>query len=840
MNRSSSPLRRAITLALIASAASTAMPLTASAADEESLETVIVTGSNIRRADIETASPVQVVTREEIDRTGKTTLGDYLQTLTADGQGSVPKSFGTGFAAGAAGVSLRGLGAGSTLVLLNGRRIAPYGLADDGQKIFTDISVIPLEAVERVEVLKDGASAIYGSDAIAGVVNIILRQEVEGLTAKASFAASEEGDGDTSKISVTGGFGNLNNDGYNVYFNAEGSQSDNIRVSDRRGRKWIGTGDLRPWGYGSTNSQFLAGYIDGNTITNSPTGGVLTPGTNVPLSLPGCAQFSEVPQDGSGGGCLWESGRFRDLTPSQEYVNVLGRGTLRMSDNFDLSAELGYSRKKNEFNNTPSGVSGSWGYPGGLQNASAGAGATLLGATHPDNTLFPGQAVRVRYSAWDVGPRVGEQTNEFYRALVGLKGTIGNWDLDVAALHSESEMISERRGFLRYSAVREALSGTGPIVWRIGDNSDLNSQAVYDFISPTIHADGKSQLDSVDFKLSRGLFDLPGGEFGFAVGAEYRRLESSLTPQTYTDIGDIIGLGYSSFDGAQNSIGTYVEVLAPVLEELEISAAVRHDSYMNDANATTPKFGVKWSPSDMISFRGTYAEGFRIPNAAESNGIAAGFANARDPLRCPGGTAAPGASSGDCNASVAVVTRSNAPLEPEESESYTYGLVFSPLSSTTLTVDAWQINRTNEIRGETLLEVIARGDVIRNDNNLVGTPNSGTLLAANANYINAESTKVRGIDVGFNQSFDLSDLGRLNVDLQWSRINSYAAIQTDGSSIDYAGTHGNCDVTNCIGTPKNRINVGATWNMQTFSVSTVVNFRGEMRNSDAQGETCTN
>src|SRR5687768_259885 len=204
-------LRRAISFALFASsAASLTIPQLVLAADD-SIETVIVTGSNIRRADTETAAPVQIVTREDIDRTGKTTLGDYLQTLTADGQGSVPKSFGTGFAAGAAGVSLRGLGAGSTLVLLNGRRIAPYGLADDGQKIFTDISVIPLEAVERVEVLKDGASAIYGSDAIAGVVNIILRQEVEGLTAKASFAASEEGDGDTSKISVTGGFGNLNN-----------------------------------------------------------------------------------------------------------------------------------------------------------------------------------------------------------------------------------------------------------------------------------------------------------------------------------------------------------------------------------------------------------------------------------------------------------------------------------------------------------------------------------------------------------------------------------------------------------------------------------------------------
>src|SRR4029453_1125146 len=139
---------------------------------------VVVTGSNIRRVDAETASPIQIVTQEDIQRTGKSTIGAYLQTLTADGAGSVPRTFGNGFASGGAGISLRGLGASSTLVLLNGRRIAPYGLADDGQKVYTDISVIPLEAVERVEVLKDGASAIYGSDAIAGVVNIILRPQV--------------------------------------------------------------------------------------------------------------------------------------------------------------------------------------------------------------------------------------------------------------------------------------------------------------------------------------------------------------------------------------------------------------------------------------------------------------------------------------------------------------------------------------------------------------------------------------------------------------------------------------------------------------------------------------
>ena len=193
-----------------------------------------------------------MIQRQEIDRTGKNTLGEYLQTLTVDGSGSVPKSFGAGFASGASGVSLRGLGAGSTLVLINGRRIAPYGLADDGQKVFTDLSIIPLEAVERVEVLKDGASSIYGSDAIAGVVNVILRRDFNGAILKGSYGVSGDGDGDERKASLTWGTGDLAEDGFNFFFSAEASKSDEIYVRDRKNRKWIGNGDISRYGYDPT------------------------------------------------------------------------------------------------------------------------------------------------------------------------------------------------------------------------------------------------------------------------------------------------------------------------------------------------------------------------------------------------------------------------------------------------------------------------------------------------------------------------------------------------------------------------------------------------------------
>src|SRR6478735_770608 len=198
---------RAVITVLCGTASMLVATETFAQASGTTLQRVEVTGTNVRRSDTETPSPVQVITREEIQNSGKTTVGDYLQTLTADGQGSVPTTYGRGFAgATASGISLRGLGANATLVLINGRRVAPAVLADDAQRAFVDLNQIPMEAVERVEVLKDGASSIYGSDAVAGVVNIILKKNYVGTVAKVTYGISSKHDGDEPRVALTHGF----------------------------------------------------------------------------------------------------------------------------------------------------------------------------------------------------------------------------------------------------------------------------------------------------------------------------------------------------------------------------------------------------------------------------------------------------------------------------------------------------------------------------------------------------------------------------------------------------------------------------------------------------------
>ncbi|MDR6842855.1 TonB-dependent receptor [Pseudoxanthomonas sacheonensis] len=814
----------------------------APAEDATTLDKIVVTGSNIPRTSTETASPVQVITRQEIDRTGKNTVAEYLQTITADGAGSIPKSFGNGFAGGGAGVSLRGLGAGSTLVLLNGRRLAPFGLADDGQKVFTDLSTIPLEAVERIDVLKDGASAIYGSDAIAGVVNVILRKDFTGVVVKGSYGTSGDSDGNQRKGSITAGIGDLAEDGYNFFASLEASKTDSIGVSDRRNRKWIGTGDTRPWGYAvGTN---LPGRITGGGTGagGGPSGAVENPNTGLFESLPGCAALSDVTPQDAAGGCLWDVGKFRDLSPQEEYLNFFSRGTFAFNDNAELYTEFSYSKKKTVFHNTPSGVSGAWGYPGGPVNANdPGPGATMLGAGHPDNPF--GEAVRLRYTAFDVGPRTVNNESDLVRFLVGVKGTAGAWDYDVGLLHSETSLTNSRKGFLQYSHVLTALSDPNSPVgyWRIGDDSGLNSQALYDYISPTIMAKGETKLDIFDAKASRSLMDMAGGAMGLAVGLEWRKQSVSLTPQTFTDVGDIIGLGYSAYAGTEEVGSAYAELVAPVLESLELNAAVRVDSYKGGETSTTPKFGVKWKPADWIALRGTYAEGFRAPNPAENGtGGLAAFSTANDPVRC----AAPGHEPQDCDAGpIALITSPNPDLKPEKSKSYTVGLVLDPTPTTSLTLDAFRIKRTDEIFGGSSDAAIAAGgaNVIRGTNDIPGTPNSGTILAVLVGYENASSTTVEGFDFDARQRFDLGNAGKLSLDLQWTRINSFEREDVDGTRHEFAGTHGNCDVTNCIGTPKNRVNFGATWDIGSFSVSSVVNWRDSIKNVSEEADTdCAN
>ncbi|NML63285.1 TonB-dependent receptor [Massilia sp. RP-1-19] len=818
---------------------------------------VEVTGTLIRRAEAETSSSVLTLNRADIERSGKTTVAELLQTLAVDNQGSVPMSFGNGFAAGASGISLRGLGAASTLVLINGRRVAPYGLADDGQKMFADLNIIPSEAIERVEVLKTGASSLYGSDAIAGVVNVILRRDFVGTSVRASHGQSRERDGNDSVVAVTHGFGDIDNDRYNVLVSLEYGRRDEIWLRDRADRGHIGRIDLRNWGYSA--QQALGGtgaIVDNNLAGSSIVGNVRNPDTLDYVSrgnpagdgftrlFPGaaCSNFTSHPQGDPLGGCLIDSTLvYNQVQPGQERINFFTRGALQINPAWQAYGELNLYRSESESFTTPSGIHGSVGYPGGpVSNA-----AIALGPTHPDNPYF-GSTARLRYLAADVGPRVSSIESDFIRLVAGAKGEVAGWEIDTGLLFSQNEVSIERSGFLQRdvafallnpSAANVAAAAGNPgyaalppgTFWRIAESAGLNSPALYAALAPAISNDAKTRIAQIDIKGSREFGKLAGGALGVAVGGEFRREEATLAPTTGTGRGNIIGLGYSAYDGARNVAALYGEVLAPVRRTLELSAALRGDHYSDAGDSYTPKFGFKWSPVKSFAARGTYARGFRAPSTAE-NGVGglAAFSTASDPLRCNLGVASA------CDpASVAVITSPNPALSPEKARTVNLGVIWDPYPRTNIAIDVWEIKRKNEINQEQIDAAILAGRVARDPSTAAaGIPGDpGQITAVLASYVNSASSEVRGIDVEFRQGFSIGKVSGFVLDTKWTHLTKWLRTEQDGSSRDFAGTHGNCDVTNCIGTPDDRVNFRLSWEKDVWKVSANLNFRGNLENT---------
>ena len=821
------------------------------------VQRVEVTGSLIRRSQVETASSVQTLSRADIEKSGKSSVAELLQTLAVDNAGSVPASFGSGFASGASGISLRGLGTASTLVLLNGRRMAPYGLADDGQKVFADLNIIPMEAVERVEILKDGASATYGSDAIAGVVNIILRRDFVGTTVKADAGLSRYGDGREQHIAVTHGFGSLDDDRFNVLFNLEYNKKGEAYYRDRDDRAYIGRSDLRNYGFsaqealggtGAITSNNAAGSAINGNVRNPKTNdyynrGNLDPSTGFTRTFPGaaCANLTSHPQGDPGGGCLIDAAyQYNQVLPSQENGNAFARATLQINPATQAYFEANLYKSRSVASSTPSGVNSNVGSPAGaVSNA-----AVALGAAHPDNPYF-GTDARVRYLAADVGPRVSHVDSIFSRFVGGLKGTVGAWDYDTAVLFSQNKVENMREGYLQRdvtfallnpSPANVAAANRNPAYaalpagtyWRIGENAGLNSAALYAALAPALSNDARTKVAQIDFRASREFGQLPGGAFGLAAGAEYRHESTELNATPGTETGSIIGLGYSAYKGDRNVGAVYAELLAPVLKTVEITLAARADHFTDVGNAYTPKVGIKWTPSKEFALRGTFAKGFRAPSAAE-NGVGglAAFSSSDDPVRC-----ALGVKAACSSASVAVITSGNPNLQPEHSKSYNVGMIWDPLPRTSLSVDLWQIKRTNEINQESVPAAVAAGHVARDPSTATSTPGDpGAITAILANYVNSAQTQVRGIDLDARQGFDLSNgYGRLTFDAKWTHLFKWERTEQDGTSVDYAGTHGNCDVSNCMGTPDDRVNLGVTWDRANFRVSAMANYRGSISN----------
>ena len=809
----------------------------------DNIQKVEITGSSIKRAEAETISVIQTLSRKDIEQTGKSSIADVVRSISADNNGTVSGSFTNGFAGSASGVSLRGLSVSSTLVLINGRRTAPYGFGDDGQRSFVDLNSIPLDAVDRIDILKDGASAIYGSDAIAGVVNIILRQNYVGKTLSVNVGQSGEGDGTLTSMSGAIGFGDMDTDKFNFFATLDAKKSDRIKQGNRD--KWIGQADARPWGGRDQRAgQTTAGNAGGSSFlgtlrpvnaAGATTGNITNlPGSCDPINLDPTGGSSN---DNSRGGCLWDPIQFATIQPKTENVNLFMRGSLQLGADTQGYTEVGVFKSKADTYNTPSGLTGA-GFDlvnARVNNTGTGPDQLLMPANHPDNIL--GVAARPRWV--DASrPRTSNLETTVTRVLAGVKGSYANWDYDTGVMYAESKTDRTQTGYYRSSALRTALNnGT----FRIGQGV-INTPEVLALVSPTLKNSGVTKSTSVDFKASRELFQLPAGMVGVAVGAEYRREETDSQSTPFTDINDIVGLGYSASEGKRNVKALYAELAIPVLKSLELQAALRTDDYSDYGRSTTPKIGFKFTPASAVAFRGTYAEGFRAPSAAENgNSAVAAFTNiASDPVRCAV-TKLPV----DCSSQqVGAITIGNKNIQPETSKSYSLGLVLEPIKNISLSIDWWKIVRDGEINGSDPGAVVANPAGYPDAEIVRGEPTSnfptlvGPILMVKAPYLNAGKTKTSGVDLDLRGRYNAGDLGRFNSGVTVTYMKEFTRTNADGTVLEFAGTHGDVNLSGNGGTPKTKVRLTLGWDQGPFNITGNMNFVSSISNKNEVGGDC--
>jgi len=811
-------LSKSLLLAFSGTAALVGTPAFAQQQQPQELQRVTVTGTNIKRTDTETASPVQVLTREDIEKTGKQSIQEVLRGVTADGQGSIPTSFSNGFASGSAAVSLRGLGVNSTLVLVNGRRMTTYGLADDGTRNFVDLNSLPLEAVDRIEVLKDGGSAVYGADAVGGVVNVILRKNYTGASIGGSYGQTGRSDGQQTRAFGSMGFGNLDTDKYNVFFTLEASKQKNIWSTDRG---FIGKSDLTEFGYYDTTNGAPRPYFGLGPTSSSPYG-VIRSYTGDP-DAPFGPRVNVIPcpgNVGSNGLCRYNPLVEQEVQPDVERLNFFGRGTLQFSADLSAYLEVGYFNTKTKANGTLGANNDTGVYkPGDPFNPLVLHSLMNLPAGHPDNPTGEDQAFFSR--PMELGGRDQKTDNQVFRLVQGLQGNAWGWDFDVGAMYIKSRLKNDNYGYIRYSVMQAALdNGTYRIT-----NPSLTAPSVLAAISPTLENVPTSSIKAIDFKASRELMNLPGGALGVAVGAETRWEAADTPPVPYTDTGDIVGLGYSAFSAKRRVTALFGELNAPVTKWLELNGALRYDHYSDFGDSTTPKVGFKIKPMDQLAIRGTYAEAFRAPGPAERGGSSFGFTT------------------------FGILSQGNPDIKPEKAKSYTLGVIAEPWVGTSATVDYWKIDRKNEIvqadpaaiigdaplRGATPFSQVPGAQ----PNSFIYYDQDGNLSTVTGFYRNASKTKTDGIDLELRHRMSLGEAGRLTAQLNWTHVNKFERTDADGNTFEYAGTHGPLSLSAGGGTPKDRATFSLSWDRGPWTVTGAINYVGAIKMIDHKGETTT-
>ncbi|KQW42352.1 MULTISPECIES: TonB-dependent receptor [unclassified Roseateles] len=670
---------------------------------QPSLERVEVTGTAIKRIEGETALPVQVITRGEIDKAGVTTAAELIARLSASANNLTDGgSVGTGGfrdQMGFNGANLRGLGVSSTLVLLNGRRMANF--ASPGDAAGVDLNSIPAAAIQRVEILLDGASSLYGSDAIGGVINFITRKDFTGIEVSALYGDTSEGGGGKRSATLAGGFGDYARDGLNVFAVVDMQKTSSLNASQRKFIKELDIPGRLPdllSSYGFPGNIRLSSYqydvlFDEGLSTNGKT--VIDARTINPAAATGClpANGTLYLPDGIGGvdGCTFDYMRDIELYPKSNKTSGLVRGVLNVGGGHQAFAEVSLARARTYYTGTPNRTDADV----DVSRVPILAGSALNNLDADDDERL----ITLRMRLTEAGLRTSELVSNSQRVVLGMNGLVAGWDYEWALNHSRSK-VSDRdhHGYLNEDLVLEGfangtLNGFGP--------SSAAGLALYE--SAQIRGEVRratGTMASLDMKASKAIAKLAGGDLALAFGGEFRR-EKQRYYQSEALAQDII-LGETSqgpdadFGRSRNVGGVFAEVSAPVTKQLELQAAVRYERYQVSGGAGSPKLGLRYVPMPEMLLRASVGKGFRAPSLTDlyrpvTSGNAATLV---DPVCLQQD---PDATPTDCSEGWSTQHFSNPELRPEKSRQFSMGVVFEPRRGVNLNVDYWNIEKSNLI-----------------------------------------------------------------------------------------------------------------------------------------------
>ena len=634
--------KNVVTRAVMIALAATSMTTVQAIAQEgvEEVERIAVTGSRINRTDVETASPVTVISSDFIAKSGFTSVQEILSMQPAASGMSLGATSNNG-SGGSATVNLRGMGVQRTLVLLNGRRMVASGTGADSS---VDLNTIPVSMIQSIEILKDGASAVYGSDAIAGVVNIITKKDFEGTEITADGSITDKGDGESGGFSILHGSELA---GGNIVVGVQYSNRGEVIQSDR---------DFVPAGESS--------FVPGGSL-----GGMVPDGNG-----------GFVPRE--------ESYDYTDDSYAQtpnELLSLFTTFNTEIADDTELSIDFMYTRRESNQQMAPQPANIDLKtseldptYIKGIQDAYDELNA---GISDPDDHYVIGDTINYRRRMTDAGPRIYAQETDTYRASIGLVGYLSNdtqWDMSATYGRNDSKdsvansIHAANMEDSIYNHQDDWFSGT-PM-----DNDFLASEGVM----YTEQNEGGNE----QFTLAAGFSGINESDIGYAVGVESRFESGYYTPDLITQLGQSTASQQDPTEGNYSVQSLYGEISVPVTDSFTVEAATRYDNYSTFGGAATWKLGATYSITDGLMLRAVAATGFRAPSVSELFG---GNSGSFDYLSDPWENAQ--------DAQIEVNYTSDPDLQPEESESFTAGVVWEITDGLSTTVDYWKFDITNAI-----------------------------------------------------------------------------------------------------------------------------------------------